>query len=185
MVAFFHFAPVLLPLAATFFSVFAQTIPSCAQNCAVKALSGSNCTSLTDLTCVCNNEKFFDSAGVCTLENCNATDVALAAAAQKQLCTNFATTTFSLPPSLTSTISLPTSKPGNSTLSGSATSTHNVNVTSTTSPGTGSGSSTTASAHSTSRSGAAAPGAKVLFGSDLVLALVLGGVMFGAYAIGL
>ncbi|KAF8342688.1 uncharacterized protein EI90DRAFT_3284831 [Cantharellus anzutake] len=183
MVAFFRFVAVLLPLAATFFSVSAQNLPACAQTCANSALSGTNCTALTDFRCVCNSEKFFTAAAACAFKSCNTTEIEEALAAIKLICAPYTTVSLTLPASLTSTLSFPTLTPGNGTTKG-ATSTHNVNATSTTTSPTGSGSSTT-SAASTSRSGAAAPGAKVLFGSDPVLALVLGGAMFGAYVIGI
>ncbi|KAF8342690.1 uncharacterized protein EI90DRAFT_3115257 [Cantharellus anzutake] len=184
MVALFRFVAVLLPLAATFFSVSAQDFPPCVESCAnsTSVLAGTNCTSSDDLPCLCNSEKFYLAAAACVFKNCNATEIEEAIAGVKQLCLPYSTVSLTLPASLTSTLSFPTLTPGNGTTKG-ATSTHNVNVTSTSGP-TGSGPSSSPTT-STRRSGAAAPGVKVLFGNDPVLAFVLGAAMFGAYVIGM
>ncbi|KAF8342689.1 uncharacterized protein EI90DRAFT_3115256 [Cantharellus anzutake] len=135
MVALFRFVAVLLPLAATFFSVSAQHFPPCVESCAndTSILSGTNCTSLNDYRCLCNSEKIYLAAAACIFKKCNATEIEEAIAGVKQFCAPFSTVSLTLPASLTSTLSFPTLTTGNGTTKG-ATSTHNVNVTSTSGP---------------------------------------------------
>ncbi|KAF8342691.1 uncharacterized protein EI90DRAFT_3029909 [Cantharellus anzutake] len=163
----------ILSLIAAFSSVSAQDVPACSRSCVQQALSSTGCKTLSNLSCLCNSEPFFESVGACALTACSTQDFGQTFADLGSLCIGHTSLTFSIPGGATSL--LPTHSSTIGPGGGDAT---------TTKPAPGS----TTSVSPANKSGAAAPTAKalVLFGSsNALLAVVLGGIMFGAYGAGL
>ncbi|KAF8342692.1 uncharacterized protein EI90DRAFT_776371 [Cantharellus anzutake] len=168
MVAFPRVTTILFPLAAVLIpSVSAQNMPTCGRTCMQQALSGSGCKSLDDASCICTNASFLETSSSCAVGSCTPNDFDQYTYYLLNFCDRYDTTTLSAtdPGGVTSL----ESPPGSSTSPGGITSTKF-------------GGPTSSPVH---KSGAAVPGAKVFSGSNGILAVILGGIVFGAHVAGL
>ncbi|RKK64730.1 hypothetical protein BFJ69_g16572 [Fusarium oxysporum] len=62
-----------------------DSLPACAQTCALNAVGGSGCSD-TDIACICLSATFISSYGSCIATSCTATDAAAAQSFAVQFC---------------------------------------------------------------------------------------------------
>ncbi|OAA72392.1 Extracellular membrane protein, 8-cysteine region, CFEM [Cordyceps fumosorosea ARSEF 2679] len=169
----------LIPLLAAASLVTADdnplnSIPTCAQSCVGKFLTGSNIAgcSLLDYKCVCSNESFINQIACCIAPVCDDKGKSDTIALANKLCKAF---DVNLPTAVTCNTAAATST-GSATSSGSATS---ASAATPTTNGASSGSATTgatnsaAASTSSSKAGAAPTNVAGLVGAAAVLAFAL------------
>ncbi|KAH8829062.1 hypothetical protein DL96DRAFT_1596522 [Flagelloscypha sp. PMI_526] len=101
-----------LSLTLLFFSVMTSVVaqvpglPSCANSCAVQAVSTSGCSS-NDTTCLCNSKSFIGATKQCAMHDCAEDDQTTLSTALSNLCNQGLSSappdTFSTPGGLTTT----------------------------------------------------------------------------------
>ncbi|PIL26757.1 hypothetical protein GSI_11172 [Ganoderma sinense ZZ0214-1] len=72
-------------LAALSSGAWAQTLPPCAETCAVNAIGASGCAS-TDAHCLCTNNAFIAAVEACIQTSCSAADQAEAMKYAQKFC---------------------------------------------------------------------------------------------------
>ncbi|KAG2102848.1 uncharacterized protein F5147DRAFT_287195 [Suillus discolor] len=133
-------------------------VTPCILSCSSQAASAGNCSSFSDLTCVCTSTAFQDAAGACLQANCTTAEVAQAQALQQSECASIS---------------------GNSTTTTSGTSTSTSTSTNTSPATTASGAKTSAATSSGAATGLAPSLAlNSAFGGLVALAGTLIGAAF-------